>query len=865
MSKTRSSLPRRLFAANLFSAVLICAFGWLATTAAGATFNLKVVTDASPDYSDMPSFIHSATSKWSTPEQKCWALFYWNHIGRRQTQPMILHGCALTDPIRQFNDYGHTMCSTISGINCSIWDAMGLRSRYWDITLHTVPEVEYGGRFHMYDNSMSALYTLCDGKTLAGVEDIGKEGACAASGGKVEPGHIARYHCLTATSPCGFLTGADTVRSLEEEAHCFNPKGLKYRDYFYDWDRGHRYILNLRENETYTRYYSSRGSGPEFYVPNGGKDPDAANPHYHIRGNGIWTFEPILTKEGLAATTHQFENIKVIQGGGVMPADATKPGEIVFKLEGANVITGVKIQAQFEHGDESPTIAVSTVNGLAWRQVWQSDKNPVSTANLTLINEVNGSYEVLVKVRLERQSQLKNIRFETTTMLNSKTQPNLLLGRNTVYVGAGNQTESIVFWPDLQGTNYRPYVVEEKNILTRTKHPEYMGVMYAANPREPAYVVFRADAPRDVTRVTYGGRLYNRALGSHIDFLHSFDNGKTWEQTYSLTNTSKPWDVLHYETVEKIPAGTRSVLFKYVLQSPATNTSQPGTDVCSLYSVRTEVNHQPVTRSFKPLLVTFNWSERQADYSLKERSHTELVTSLPHRYVIDVGGADHPVVNSLRIASAEALPKTKLGYSDDKDTGGNKFIGRWVTYGKNLGLHKPYSVSVPSGTQWDAGDPNGTKLTDGVVGPPYAGGTAPREALLWSQGSTPEITVDLGQAEHSRAFRIGLGAGYPWWDSLKGEVKDQVEVLTSLDGRDFTTQGHFNLSLRWKDLPANHIWPDDETLQAHLFELIAEHPVQARFVRFKLTPARILTVSEVQVLDSMKYAPFSLRVSLPDE
>jgi hypothetical protein len=222
----------------------------------------------------------------------------------------------------------------------------------------------------------------------------------------------------------------------------------------------------------------------------------------------------------------------------------------------------VKIVAQFIRGAESPTIAVSTVNGLAWQQVWQGDKSAEPNANLNLVNEVNGSYEVLVKVRLAGQSQLKHIRFETKTMLNSKTQPNLLLGRNTVYVGAGNQTESIVFWPDLQATNYRPHVVEEKNILTKTKHPEYMGVMYAANPREPAYVVFRVDSPKDVTRVTYGGRLYNRASGSHIDFLHSFDGGKTWEQTYSLTNTSKPWDVLHYETVEKVPARTRSVLFK---------------------------------------------------------------------------------------------------------------------------------------------------------------------------------------------------------------------------------------------------------------------------------------------------------------
>ena len=83
--------------------------------------------------------IRSITSKWETAEQKCWAMFHWNHIARRQTAPMMVHGMALTDAIRQFNDYGYTMCSTISGINCSIWDAMGLKAKYWDISNHTVP------------------------------------------------------------------------------------------------------------------------------------------------------------------------------------------------------------------------------------------------------------------------------------------------------------------------------------------------------------------------------------------------------------------------------------------------------------------------------------------------------------------------------------------------------------------------------------------------------------------------------------------------------------------------------------------------------------------------------------------------------
>src|SRR5436190_11738343 len=257
--------------------------------------NLKIVTDASPDYSDLPSLVHSVTSRWTTPEEKCWAMFYWNHIARRQTAPIMLHGLALTDPIRQFNDYGYTMCSTIAGINCSIWDAMGLKAKYWDISNHTVPEVEYGGKWHMYDNSMSALYTSCDGRTIARVVEIGAPGACAASGGKTEPGHIAKYHCLMATSPRGFLTGADTIRGLDEEYRCFNPNGLKYRTYFYDWDRGHRYILNLREGESYTRYYHSLGTSAEFFVPNNGKDPEAANTRYHLRGNGVWKYQPALT------------------------------------------------------------------------------------------------------------------------------------------------------------------------------------------------------------------------------------------------------------------------------------------------------------------------------------------------------------------------------------------------------------------------------------------------------------------------------------------------------------------------------------------------------------------------------------------
>ena len=840
--------------------VLLCPCVW------AGIYNVKVVTDASPDYYDMPSMVHSITSRWETDSQKCWAMFYWNHIARRQTNPMIIHGLECTDPIRQFNDYGYTMCSTVAGINCSIWSAMGYPSKFWDISLHTVPEVQYDGRWHMYDNSMSALYTLCDGVTIAGVEDIGAKGACSLSGGVAEPGHIAKYHCLNANGTKSFLTGADCPRDLAQEYRCFNPNGLKYRYYYFDWDRGHRYILNLRDDETYTRYYHSLGDEPSWYVLNKGKDPEAANKRYKIRGNGVWQFHPVLTAEGLKSAC-VLNGCQAAPTGGIVPAEASKVGYAIFRIQGANVITSMNIEAKFlrKTSADLNRIEVSTTNGLTWNSVWTSEGTGECDAKLELVDEVNGAYEVLVRVSLmgaaePSDSRLDSITFKTTTMLNSKTQPKLLIGANTVYVGLGEQTDSVVLWPDLQGESYKPYVADEKNIATEAKHPGFQGVLHAAKPKEDAYVVFKIDTPGDTTSVTYGGRFYNRAPRSRIELLHSFDAGQTWRTSYSLTKTDPPWDVIRYETVSDVPAGCRSVLFKYLLSSSAA-----GKNVCSLYSVRMEAKYRPADTTFQPLEVTYNWSEVQPDYSLVQRSHTQLVASVPFTYQIHVGGADHPVVNSLSINLKGATDNVKYGYSDGQETTGQKFIPRWVTYGRNLAQGAKYSVSVPSKIQWGAGDPNGTKLTDGLSGPPYAGGIGPSHALCWDKGNDPVIDLDLGAEQSCGAFRIQLSAGWPWWDALKGQVKDTVEVQTSRDNRDFVSQGFFNLNLRRKDIAINHMLPDDETATGFTYELIPQEPVRARYVRFRIVPQRTMTVSEVQVLDSIRYEPFDLRIALPEE
>ncbi len=831
-------------------------------------YNVKVVTDANPDYSDLESMIHSTTSKWSTPAERCWAVFYWNHIARRQTAPMILHGQELTDPIRQFNDYGYMMCSTIAGANCAIWHHMGMDVRFWDISQHTVSECFHEGRWHIYDNSMSALYTLCDGVTIAGVEDVGKDGACTASGGKVEPGHIAKYHCLNATSNNGFLTGADCPRDLAEEYRCFKPSGLKHREYYHNWDWGHRYILNLRPGETYTRYYRSRGEEPEYFVPNNGKDPESVNERYRIRGNGVWVFQPGLTPTEFERSMERASNIRALASGGLQPVKPQMPAEAIFKINSANVTTSMNVHANFHRQSDSDRagISISTTNGLVWQDVWTADETGNVSAHLDLVEVVNGAYEILVKVTMKAsravdQVLLKDLKIETNTMLNSKTQPQLRLGKNTVHVGLGEQTDSIVFWPDLQGSKYKSYVVEEHNVATQDEHPGYLGVMHAARAKKDAYVVYRIDAPQDITQVTYGGRFYNRAPDANIWLSHSFDNGQTWTETYRLTDTKPPWDVIRYEKVDTVPAGTQSVLMKYSL-----NAREAGPSACGIYGVRMEVNHTPVAARSQPMEVTFAWSEVQPDRSLVQRSHTQRIDKTPARYTINVGGTDHPIVHSLRVNLANDATDIQYGYSDGKDVGGERFVDRWVTYGPNLLEGKPYTVSAPPTGQWGGDDPQGTKLTDGIVGPPYAGGIAPHSGAIWdTKSGNPEITVDMGRPETIGAFRIHLTAGWPWWDALRGEVQDEVEVLTSLDGQTYRSHGTFDLNLWRKDIPINHFITDEETARAWNYERIPEAPVSARYVRYKVTPRRALCISEVQALKSIRYEPFDIRIALPDD
>jgi hypothetical protein len=122
--------------------------------------------------------------------------------------------------------------------------------------------------------------------------------------------------------------------------------------------------------------------------------------------------------------------------------------------------------------------------------------------------------------------------------------------------------------------------------------------------------------------------------------------------------------------------------------------------------------------------------------------------------------------------------------------------------------------------------------------------------------------LDLGEVQSCASFGLNFH-GYPWHDALAGKVKDRVEVLVSDDGQDFRPVGFLHTDLRWKDLPVNHIYTDEETATGATFRFTPNEPIKTRYVRYQVNSDRVFCATELEVLDSIKHAPFDLRLALP--
>jgi len=816
------------------------------TASDAPVYNITLITDSAPDFTNIDSYLRSITSQFEKPEQKAVAIFRWSQRLRKQKSYPTEEGHEVLDPIFFFTNYGYTMCGIISGINNSLYHHLGWKGHYVQLGDHTVGECSWDGgkTWHMLDNSTS-IYCFNDTGAIASTREIEKN---------------PRYYLENFAPECGtnsvkdlkdqqgWRFGADhpveNQRTLANGVDSFLPPNEIHEDHLATrW--GRRFALNLRPHEQYTRYFRNLDAAkpdPRYYRPLNGKDVEGRTDK-SIRANGVWHYEPNLTDPATRAQVYS-------DSGVTWSAEGIKgPGTVTFKVSAGNVVTSAKISLKAT----GTTLFVSRSAGIQWEPV------PVANGMAEVLDPVAGVTEFLVQAKLEgADALLSSIVIETVTQTSRAALPRLARGPNQIQFRLGEQTETITLAPPILGGNHKKTVCEEKSVAVNAKPYFNVATLCPASSNEPAYVTWKIAAPTPIMGVVYGGNLCAKSKGV-VSLLHSWD-GKSYSEDFKQADMALPYDRVVNQAIEKVPEGVREAYLRYQFESsndPAKQWSLSGIQTALM-----TVQHQPRVAGFSPVDVTYCWIEHH-DSGEIERSHTQLISSSAEQYSIQVGGFRDPTMKWVRVNLKGHAPTgevVKYGYSDGNANAvaapTARAIYRW---GKNLALGKPYKLD---GKQNEKNLDAGGDLTDGIIMPPdtYTSVKWMPTNVLFAKDVSPVATIDLGAKQNVAAVRISSGQA----EDFKMTYPDAFRVETSLDGQAFTPLGSADFKQVF-DPPADYVYGECEESTlfdalpaggrlAYSYRVIPTQPVDARYVRVtsECRKGWGLMLSEIQVFDAVK-------------
>lgn len=873
-------------------------------------YNLHLVTDNQPDYTDFDSFVESSTRNWKTPEEKAIAVWRWGRRSRHQLSCSREGIRYIMDPILNYNSYGALNCGIISSLNVSSWLRLGFQARYVQLGDHTVSEVSWdnGTNWHMFDSSMS-FFCYNHAGQVASCEEIKQAHGCELSGGKVEPGHYYLYHpapqCASHMGPDAWRLASDAPvefsRTLQHGAESFTD-GFAVDKYCQYSRFGHRYTLNLRPFESYTRYWTpgdnahidpkSRSTDYFRPLPNG-SDPDGQKNICNLRSNGEWVFEPDLTSPEAKKVFYDAQGIRIAATSPLLRSQAVgSTNWVVFQVSAANIITSMRLEAEAIRAKPSDflRISVSRNAGIQWQPVWwgeaRSEIEPYQRQGgghaaeagrekiqLKLRDEVAGGPFCWIKIEMSAAEDpasvgLDSLKFTTTTLVNRLTLPALTLGTNTVQLMADAPAETVELWPFLHGDLYTNTVFEAQDVFSAAE-PDgmYKATLGAGVNNKECPATWRVQVPNDVLSVSYTVVATVRTARKWVSLQHSWD-GVEFKEFHRHQDDVFPVDrrIEHVFAGGDIPPGVRQAFFRAVFFSESGAATY---NMAGIQDLLIRVQHKPRLADAKPFYVTYKWTEHGATGDVT-RAHTELVSKLPHRYSVNVAGRRDPTMNWVRIDSANAQP----GYSDGSDVGSacepQRFRYEW---GRNMALHRPYTFTRESSTASKNADTEGRELTDGkvIAHTEYMATKEVQPATaFWESGEPVTFVVDLGFVQPISGFKVSTHQ-----PNARYCHPETVEVSVSENGHKWAMGGVIRHDDLWNPPGDYEPWEYDRGWKytglpaggrlAYSFPLALKTPIQGRYVRFVFSSQQDkgLGISELQVFDKVSVTPWPAEIWLP--
>jgi len=863
-------------------------------------YNLHLVTGNQPDYTDMKSFVESSTGTWKTPEEKAIAVWRWGRRSRRQLSCSREGVRYIADPILNYNSYGALNCGIISALNICSWVELRYQARYVQLGDHTVSQVSWDGgqSWHMFDSSMS-FFCYNHAGQVASCEEIREAHGCALSGGKVEPGHYYFYHaapqCVSHLGPTGWRSASDNPvefnRLLSEGASSYTDglsvdRGCQFARY------GHRYVLNIRPYESYTRYWTpaddshldARKKDPDYFrpLPNG-LDPDGQKGLSNVRSNGRWVFQPNLSDPGCERLFYDSSTTRLSASSPKLaPSEPGRMSFATFQISAANIITSMQIEAEgiCQIPSDQLRILVSRNTGIRWKEVWRANRSGPQSIHLKLRDEVAGTPFCWIKIEMlahdaKTATGLDSLKVITNTLVNRLTLPSLVLGSNQVLLRADEQAETVELWPFLHANLDKDSVFAEDSVFSdQLPDGGYKPTLGSAVNNKECSATWRSQVPTDIMDVSYTTISTSRGGRQWVSLQHSWD-GKQFDEFYRHADGDYPLDrrTTHQFKGRDVPGSARQAFFRGVFFTP----SGAGTyTMAGLQDLLIRIHHKPRAPAFTPFEVTYNWTEHRVDGDFT-RTHSELIKELPHLYQINVAGRRNSSMNWVRINLPGYAPENvrpQYGYSDGVDVGPgfgyNKVHYRW---GKNLALGKSYTATRPSSVASGNPDTDGRELTNGIVIAPteYMATKIVQPATAFWDGDRPvTFTLDLGRSQNIAGVRVATHQ-----PNARYCHPATVQILVSDDGQTWVPVGTIRHDDLFKPPGDYEAWEWDNHAKfaalpaggrlVYAFPLAFKTSASARYVRFVFTPlkGRGLGISELQVYDRVNVAPWPVEIFLP--
>ncbi len=622
-------------------------------------YNIRIYRSDMPDITDLPSLVNSITYAGMPDADRAKAvwrvIFQYSH---QDAPPQELIDQEVHEPIKLFNVYGYRMCCCAATCLQAIGAAAGLQGRIISINIHRVAELYYDDAWHMFDSSFINYYKKDNG-VIASVADI-----CDDVEGLINPEH------------CPFF---DAGGCYPAGTHCLQ-QALDAYGSGWDVNRGHKYslgyrcLLTLREGETLLRSCSNlnqehvnkdgAGSKPETSMNlfHGAGDGDFLDdpipdqpgtfyyfhPDYHggIVGNGTLTYQPDLAGGGFRRGIESEHNIAWAGKNSLTPAvhPATGgEGWLIFRMSSPYVFLAGEIEAvlKCENINDKVELYISTNNQLDWHKVYSTTSNGTFRVNIDIGSYIYRRYSYHLKFVLSTGGSLEDVGIDSLTVSNliqhaQRAMPFLVQGNNEFSVDTGPAISTLTIAPRLTTATVSPDFYQNETLTTM--HADISGMwvysrdLYVDNSGQGS-VTFPVSTPGEIIALRMGGVFMLIGPNDRVEWqLSTTGPNSGFSTIHQVRHSDKV--VPDYFIYEGLPASTRNVWVRIKTYE----VDEAG--IVSYLRIDADYREHGATRL--PFNIKHQWTENGI-----QMEHTELITTVPHRYSINC--VEEPEMTALTI------------------------------------------------------------------------------------------------------------------------------------------------------------------------------------------------------------------------